>query len=108
MSGFLVRTINPMRTTLRQLKRLIREVAVSPSVFQNNKLINDPFEKPSVAKALQAIEPAFKTAIAMNMVLAEKDSYNAETREFDDAAYQRIEEVAQKATEMMVARVKKA
>lgn len=96
-----------MKIRVSTLKRIIKEIALSPSAFQNER-VNDPFDRPNIAKAVGAIEGAFKTGVAQNLILDEQDSYNAETREFDDEAYARIEEIAQKATEMMMARVHKA
>lgn len=97
-----------MKIRLSQLKQLIREVAISPSVFQNAKRVEDPMSRSAVAKAVQDLENGFRSAIENNLVLDEKDAYNPETRELDDDAYARAKEVAQKSTEMMVARVHKA
>ena len=97
-----------MKVRYGALKRVIREVAMSPSVFKNNRHVEDPFDQPNLARAMTSLETPFKNAVTMNLVLDERDAYDEQSREFDDAAYQRVEEVAQKATEMMVARVHKA
>jgi hypothetical protein len=97
-----------MKITYGQLRRVIKEVAMSPSVFQNNKPISDPFDRSTIANAISSLEEPFRRAVEQNLVLASKDSYNAETREFDDAAYQRVQELSQKAAEAVMARVHKA
>jgi|SRR5581483_1831190 len=97
-----------MRVRLGTLKRILREVAVSPSAFANNKPVQDPMDQPNIAKALASLEQPFRGAIQQNMMLAAKDQYNAETREFDDQAWEQIKAASNKATEVMMARVHKA
>lgn len=98
----------PMQIRYGTLKRIIREVGVSPSVFRNNKPIQDPMDKPNIAKAVASLEEPFRQGILMNLTLEARDSYDEQTRDLDDAAYERIKEVSGKATEMMMARVHKA
>jgi hypothetical protein len=90
------------------LKRIIREVGVSPSVFRNNQVLRDPLEKPTIAKAVAALEEPFRQGILMNLTLESRDSYDEQARDLDDQAYERIKEVAGKATEMMMSRVHKS
>ncbi len=97
-----------MRMRYGTLKRILREVGISPSVFKNNQPVKDPMEKPSLAKAVANLESPFRSGIEMNLVLEARDSYDENSRELDDQAYDRIKEVAHKATEMMMARVHKA
>ena len=97
-----------MKVRFGALRRLVREVAMSPTIFQNNQPVRDPMDRPSIAKAVSALEEPFRRGIEVNLVLEARDSYNEETRELDDSAYRRIKEVSDKATEMMMARVHKA
>jgi hypothetical protein len=87
------------------LRKLLREVAVSPSVFKNNQPVQDPVDKKGVASAMKDIGNSFKSGLVMNLTLASADKYNSETREFDDAAYQQIEKVANAAVEQVVAKI---
>lgn len=96
-----------MKLRLGDLKRIISEVAVSPSVFKNER-VNDPFDRPNIANALPALEAAFVRAVEQNLVLAARDSYNPETRELDDATYQHIRQTSTSAGEVMLAAVHKA
>ena len=97
-----------MRIRVGTLRRILREVAISPSVFKNNQPVRDPMDKPTLAKAVAALEEPFRQGILMNLTLEARDSYDEQTRELDDQAYNRIKEVAGKATEMMMARVHKS
>lgn len=90
------------------LRRILREVAMSPSLFVNNKPQPDPVEKKGVAEAMQALEHSFKSGLVTNLVLASASKYNKETREFDDAAYKAIDEAATAMTEKMIAQVNSA
>jgi hypothetical protein len=97
-----------MKLRYGTLRRVLHEVALSPSVFKNNKPIDDPMDKPTVAKAVATLEEPFKRAIEANLVLAAQASYDPQTREFDDSVYQQIQATATKASEAMMARVHKA
>jgi hypothetical protein len=90
------------------LKRILHEVAVSPSVFKSNQPVSDPMDRPNIAKAIAGLEQPFRTGVELNLVLEARDSYDEQTRELDDAAYERIKEVANKSTELMMARVHKS
>lgn len=97
-----------MRIRTGTLRKLLREVAISPSLFANNKPQQDPVEKKGVAEAMQALEHSFKSGLVTNLVLASASKYNKETREFDDAAYKAIDEAASAVTEKMIAQVNSA
>jgi len=96
-----------MKIRLGTLKRILREVAISPSVFKQEP-VHDPMDRPNIARALQSLEAPFRNAIQQNMVLASKGKYNEETRELDDGAWEHIKDVSDKATETVMARVHKA
>lgn len=82
-----------MRITVGQLRKLIREVTVSPSLKKNNKLIDGPMADSDTAGLVDRLDGAFEQALMMNLVLANFDKhYNAETRDFDDHAYQAIKQ----------------
>jgi hypothetical protein len=97
-----------MKIRVGTLRRLIREVAISPSYFKNNEPVRDIMDRPNMAKAVAALEQPFRNAVQNNMVLAAKGQYNPETRELDDQAYEHIKQTSDKATEMMMAGVHKA
>lgn len=97
-----------MKIRVGTLRRILREVAISPSYFKNNQPVQDPMDRPNIANAVKSLEAPFKNAVANNMLLVAKDKYNPETRELDDATYKHIEQVSTKATEMMMAGVAKA
>lgn len=96
-----------MKIRVKTLKRILREVAISPSVFKQQP-VQDPMDRPNIAKALPALEAPFKNAIQQNLILQARDQYDEQTRELDDAAYDRIKTISDKATEVMMARVHKA
>lgn len=97
-----------MKIRVRTLKRILREAALSPAVFRDSQPTRDPFDRPNVVNAVQALERAFKNGVRTNLYLANRDKYNEETREFDDATEQHIGEVADRASEAMTAAVHKA
>jgi hypothetical protein len=97
-----------VRIRLGRLKRLIGEVALSPSVFRNAERTDDPMDDRNIAGALERLEQPFKSALEKNMVLDAQASYDEETREFDDAEYERIKDVAARAAEAMLAGAHKA
>lgn len=97
-----------MKLRYDSLKQLLREVALSPSVFKSHKLILDPMERHNIVKPLRVLEQSFRTALEMNLIVDARDNYDEGTREFDDAAYERIKGVADTATEIMMAQVHKA
>jgi len=97
-----------MKIRIGTLKRILREVAISPSYFKNNQPVQDIMERPNMANAIKALEQPFRNAVQNNLVLAAKDKYNPETRELDDAAYEHIKQVSDQATEQMMAMVHRA
>jgi hypothetical protein len=96
-----------MKVRLGTLKRILREVALSPSVF-NQEPVKDVMDRPNVAKAIASLEQPFRNAVQQNLVLAAKGQYNPETRELDDGVWEHIKETSDRATEMMMAGVHKA
>lgn len=94
-----------MKIKLGELRKIIREAAVSPAVFTNNKLVSDPMEKKGIAKAMGDLERTFNDGLKMNLVVAHADKYNKETREFDDAMMQKIKETADEATETTLSKI---
>lgn len=98
-----------MRIRHGDLKKIVREVAMSPATFNNNNPhIDDPLKFQNIGKMVSAIGQSFKTGVENHLYLAASDSYNAETREFDDAEHARIEEIATTATDMVVNSIKQA
>jgi hypothetical protein len=99
---------NLMRIRVGTLKRILREVALSPAVFKDNQPVRDPMDRPNIARAIASLEQPFRSGVELNLVLEARDSYDEQARELDDDEYGRIKEVADKATEMVMARVHRA
>ena len=96
-----------MKIRVKTLKRILKEVALSPAVFKQEP-VQDLMDRPNIAKALASLEQPLMNAMKQNLILAARDQYNEETREFDDQAWERVQTVAQKATEMAMAGCHKA
>ncbi len=94
-----------MRIRLGTLRKVIKEVAISPGVFKNTQTVREPTDNPNVAKLVQEFEQKFVSALKLNLVVANADKYNEETREFDDAAYGRVEEALKGAKEAIAGKV---
>lgn len=93
-----------MRIKVGNLRKLLREHGLSPAIF-NNQAVQSPLDKQNIAKSFQALDSAFKAAIHQNLVLSHADKYNKETREFDDAMFQKITQVADAASEKFTATI---
>lgn len=96
-----------MKIRVGTLRKILREVALSPAVFKQEP-VTDIMQRPNIAKAIQSLEAPLANAIKQNLILASKEHYDEQTREFDDAAWERVQTVADKATEMAMAGVHKA
>jgi hypothetical protein len=99
-----------MKIRVSVLKRLIREAVIaerkiSPSLFQNNKAVSDPFEKQNLSQALGTLEKEISTTLSNNLVLSMQDQYDPETREFSDEAFDKIVAVVDGTTEKIVSKV---
>lgn len=94
-----------MRIRLGTLKKVLQEVALSPSVFKNNKPVNEPQDKPNVNKAMQELEGAFRRGLELNLVVSMADSYNEQSGQFDDAAYERVKKAVSDAVDTVNASV---
>lgn len=97
------------KVSLKELRSIIREsviqeLSVSPA-FQNEKAVESPLEKQNIGKALGDLERFYRSSLLANLMLKHKDKYNPETREFDDAAYDQLESLAQKHSEGVIAKV---
>jgi hypothetical protein len=97
-----------MKITVKQFKRLIREVALSPSLKQN-KPVDDPFQSKSVNVSLEKLQAAFEQTLAMDLIVRAMDEhYNEATREFDDVIYKQITSIVEDSKGQATAIVKKA
>jgi uncharacterized protein (UPF0332 family) len=86
-----------MKLTLKQLRDLINEVAMSPSLKQHAQL-TDPMKHSGVMKAFNLLRDELNNAVQLAMVVASMDKYyDEETRQFDDEAYERIKDRAKEA-----------
>jgi hypothetical protein len=94
-----------MKIKYGELKMLIKEVALSPALFRNNKPHKDPLDDKDIANSLQSLERAFKRDALMNILLLNADKYNTDSREFDDETYKQIEDAASETSELVAASV---
>jgi hypothetical protein len=86
-----------MKLTVKQLRSLISEVAMSPSL-KNNKPLSGPLDSKKVGELAQHLEGAFQNALATDLVVRAFDQhYNAQTREFDDDVYEHIKQAVESA-----------
>lgn len=91
-----------MKIKLGELRRLIREVSLSPSLLQNNKIVEDPFDNKNLVKAFGDVQRYFKSTLEMNLTLAAmKKHYNSETREMDDSVWSEIKSHVEDVTDGM-------
>lgn len=97
-----------MKIKLSQFRKLIREVALSPSLKQN-KPVEDPFQSKNVNVALEKLQAAFEQTLASDLIVRAMDQhYNEETREFDDAVYDKIKSIVDESRDEATIIVKKA
>lgn len=91
---------------------LLREMAMSPSVFKNNEPKKSPMTGKIVA-GLQNIQGDFQNKLLMNLVLRHQDAFRSVERdgeqsgEFDDEVYERLKTQAQTAAEMLGSQLEK-
>jgi len=92
--------------TLRRLIRegIISEISLSPAAF-NEKPVKDPMQRQNVSKAMGDLERFYSSALMNNLVLAHKDKYNAESRDFDDATYEALKSQADRITEKVMSQI---
>lgn len=93
-----------MKIMVGTLRKLLREHGLSPAIF-NTQAVQSALDKPNIAKSVQALDNAFRAGIHQNLVLSHADKYNKETREFDDAMFQKITQVADAASEKFTATI---
>lgn len=97
-----------MKIRLGELRRLIREVSVSPSV-KKNKTLDSALADHDVNDLVDRLDGAFEQALTLDLIVRNMDKhYNAETREFDDATYKAIKERVAQAKNKALAGVKKS
>lgn len=97
-----------MKIKLSQFRKLIREVALSPSLKQN-KPIDDPFQSKNVNLSIEKLQAAFEQTLATDLIVRAMDQhYDEETREFDDAVYENIKSIVDDSREQAAIIVKKA
>jgi hypothetical protein len=94
-----------MKIRLSTLRKIIREVAVSPAVFKNNKVIDDPLHHQVINKALDDLKRGFHDGLTLNLTLASSGKYDEATRQLDDAAYEQIKGLAESVTEQVISQV---
>lgn len=88
------------------MPKRIKEAKLSPSIPKNNKVIQNPFEKENVASPMEDLKRFFKNALLGNLLLLHWDSsYNNDTREFDDATYNKLTSLAETTTEQMMQKI---
>lgn len=97
-----------MKIKLSQFRKLIREVALSPSLKQN-KPTDDPFQSKNINVSIEKLQAAFEQTLATDLIVRAMDEhYNEETREFDDEIYNKIKSIVEDSKQQAVVIVKKA
>jgi hypothetical protein len=100
--------INVMKIKLSDLRKIIREVAVSPAVFKSSQPAKDPMEKKNIVKAVSDLKTAFESALLSNLVLANPEKYDESSREFDDQMYESLKTTAASASEQVASKINDA
>ena len=97
-----------MKLSQKQLRSLINEVAMSPSL-KNNKPLNSPMDSQKISDLIGNLEGVFSNALATDLVVRAFDQhYNSETREFDDKMYDHIKQAVEGAKKRASSLVKRA
>jgi len=100
--------VNVMKIKLSDLRKIIREVAVSPAVFKSSQPAKDPMEKKNIVKAVSDLKTAFESALLSNLVLANPEKYDESSREFDDQMYESLKTTAASASEQVASKINDA
>jgi len=88
-----------MKIKYTELRRIIKEELISPKLMQQETGLN-------VADVLDKLTASFESAALTALLKAGAgENYNAETREYDDAAYQRAKTEASTAAKHLRAGV---
>lgn len=97
-----------MKITVKQLKTLIREVALSPSL-KGSAYPEQATDSKNFSKALEDLESAFGQALIKSLVVpAMEQHYDPQTRQFDDAVYEQLKATSETASQRFVSAVKSA
>jgi len=97
-----------MKISLRQLRKIIKEVAMSPSFGKNNKPVGSPFESKKLKEGLASVQNSFLQAVERDLVLASWSSaYDEGSREFKDDVYDRIKKTGTTVTNEMMHDIEK-
>jgi len=103
MEGKMVKKIN-----IRQLKKLINETPISPSVA-DQKPKDSALESKNTKNALMNIKRGFRQALETNLVIsAMADFYDTQTHDLDDNTYKMIQKICDVTTDRIDEVVKKA
>ena len=98
-----------MKISAKQLRNLIKEVALSPALPKNNQIVNDPIANDAMHSAIDDVQRQFVKTLEKNLVLSAWDhSYNEKSREFDDDTYEFIKSVSDKLGEEVTTLLTKA
>jgi len=84
-----------MKIRIGKLRSLVREVAMSPSLFSNNAAVAGPLQKKPVADMIELLVQKFEETLRKNLILNSERYFDKETREFSDIAYKRLSKIAQ-------------
>lgn len=102
-----------MKLPIKELRKLVKnsitEVGVSPAIFRDSKLLAaasssdvDPFEKfPNIKNAFDMLKREYASSMKNVMLVANKDSYDAEKRDFSDEVHASIEKSVNDVCEKM-------
>lgn len=91
-----------MKISYNDLKYIIKEELVSPKLVAQEPTLD-------ISKELGALTSKFESvALTSLLYLGSGDNYNTQTRNYDDAAYQRAKTVAQTASKQLRAKLAEA
>lgn len=84
-----------VKISVRDLKKLIKEVAMSPAVFQTEPVQNVDSNK-NLVDAISGFSEKLRSTMQKNLVLSFRDKFDSETRNFDDVTFKHIQNVVDK------------
>lgn len=89
--------------SVKDLRNLIKEVAISPSLKKNSP-VDDPLDDSSIAGAVHELGRSFNNALMLDLTIrAMSEHYNEQTRELDDNVYEELKKAARSAANQVVA-----
>ena len=94
-------SLKEVRSVIRE--SIIAELALSSAIF--NQTQESQLYSGNVAKSIADLQRFYTSALLNKLLISNKDSYNSETREFDDDKYKELEAQAEAASEKAIAQI---